>query len=414
MGGVRRSITVALPGHLATCPRMTKAASAFVENGYRVRVVSALLSDRYRAMDETIAARSGWEWEPLECSRDRAWFRWVASGVRHKAAAMLACRVGCHRAPWSVAAAAFTRLHAEIVQRVAAVQSDLYYGGGGGALAAVAEAASQNGVAYALDLEDFHTGDRWTQQTGYELQIAERIERHVLSGAAFITAGSPAIARAYTEKYHVHTTPVCNTFSLPRDGVAAPTIDGPLRAYWFSQTLGPGRGLEDVIRAAGLADVPMHLTLRAAPLDGYYESLIALAASNAPRLTLSLLPIADASTMVALCRDHHIGVGVEPGSSMSNRLALSNKLLTYVLAGLALVITNTPGQRPIIDDVVGDAVVFEPGDVGTLAGGLRRWALDPSSLKRAMAASWRAARERWHWEHPLDRGELLKLVADAL
>src|SRR5438093_5578557 len=53
--------------------------------------------------------------------------------------------------------------------------------------------------------------------------------------------------------YGVRPLPIHNTFSIvPAD--ANKRADGPLRLYWFSQTLGAGRGLEDVIRAAGRSE----------------------------------------------------------------------------------------------------------------------------------------------------------------
>jgi glycosyltransferase involved in cell wall biosynthesis len=85
-----------------------------------------------------------------------------------------------------------------------------------------------------------------------------------------------------------------------------------------------------------------------------------------------------------------------------------------VLAGLAVVLTDTPGQAALATDLADGAVVYTPGDVPTLAAGLRRWANDKAALRQAKAAAWRAAKRRWHWEHPDDRGVLLNAVAKAL
>ena len=57
---------------------------------------------------------------------------------------------------------------------------------------------------------------------------------------------------------------------------------------------------------------------------------------------------------------------------------------------------------------------YVPGDVASLAAGLRRWAEDKSRLARAKGAAWVAARRRWHWEHPEERGALLEAVAKVL
>jgi len=39
---------------------------------------------------------------------------------------------------------------------------------------------------------------------------------------------------------------------------------------------------------------------------------------------------------------------------------------------------------------------------------------DPARLAEARAASWQAARTRWHWEHQQERGALLAAVASVL
>ena len=118
--------------------------------------------------------------------------------------------------------------------------------------------------------------------------------------------------------------------------------------------------------------------------------------------------------MVDLCRDYDVGLATEPGSSLNNRAALSNKVLTYVLAGLAVVCTDTPGQRPLGQDLGEGALLYAPGDLDALARGLRSWTEDKALLVRAKKAAWEAAKLRWHWDHPLERGALLDAVARAL
>ena len=95
-------------------------------------------------------------------------------------------------------------------------------------------------------------------------------------------------------------------------------------------------------------------------------------------------------------------------------LCLSNKVLTYPLAGLASALTDTPGQRPVAEDLGTGALLLPIGDVDAFAAGLARWGRDPDALAEAKAASWQAATRRWHWEHPQERGALLGAVRGAL
>jgi len=118
--------------------------------------------------------------------------------------------------------------------------------------------------------------------------------------------------------------------------------------------------------------------------------------------------------MVALCAGYDVGLAVESPHVLNRDLCAPNKPFTYLLAGLALVLTDTAGQRPLAADLGEAAVVYRPGDAEALATGLRRWAEDKTTLAAAKAAAWSAARRRWHWEQPAERGALLAEVEGAL
>src|SRR5206468_4307429 len=148
-------------------------------------------------------------------------------------------------------------------------------------------------------------------------------------------------------KYGIAPVAVCNTFPLPTKPLLEPTSGSGLRLYWFSQTIGPGRGLETVIDAMGAARVPGELHLRGFQDEGYVASLRSRTVINAPQLRLEIHPVDSPERMIDLCRGYDVGLSVEPGSPLNNALALSNKALTYPLAGLALALTDTPGHRPL-------------------------------------------------------------------
>jgi glycosyltransferase involved in cell wall biosynthesis len=397
---------------------MLKAADALAGAGYHVRVVSTHHVDWAAAADvEVYRTRSGaWDWTVVDYHRHSGRRTYVRSGLRLHAARSLIKRLGPTRSPLTVAAHAYSRVHSELLRAILARPADLFYGGTAGSLASVALAGRRASVPYALDLEDFHSAEQGDDPASRLVHgLAERIERAVLPGAAFLTAGSAAIASAYAGKYGVRPTPINNTFPLPRTAPdLTPSPGEGLRLYWFSQTIGPGRGLEDAVEAMGLADIPGELHLRGAAIPDYLERLRQLAAQSAPLLKLIHHYPAPLDSMVEQCRGFDVGLAVEPGSSINNRLALSNKAFTYILGGLALVLTDTPGHRPLASDAREGAVVYVPGAVPTLAAGLKRWADDKGILARARAASWQAARRRWHWEHPSERGALLAAVAKAL
>lgn len=105
-----------------------------------------------------------------------------------------------------------------------------------------------------------------------------------------------------------------------------------------------------------------------------------------------------------------VGLSVEPGFSRNNELALSNKSFAYLVAGLAVAFTNTPGQRELADDIGAGALTFASQDTAAQAAGFRHWAQNPTGLLAARQAAWAAAQRRWHWEHPQERDKALALV----
>ena len=131
----------------------------------------------------------------------------------------------------------------------------------------------------------------------------------------------------------------------------------------------------------------------------------------APRLDLVVLPTEPPDTMIDLCREHDVGLALERPVSRNATLLLSNKALTYLVAGVAVVATRTKGHEALAADLGDHAVWYEPGDVDALARGIERWARDPAALRDAKQAAWSAAVGRWHWEHERERGALLAAVA---
>jgi hypothetical protein len=277
-------------------------------------------------------------------------------------------------------------------------------------------AADSRLVPFALDLEDFHSGEHDESTVGkVSRTLVAEIEGRLLRRAAFLTAGSSGIADAYSETYGSRPIIVNNTFPLPPEPpTLKESIAQALRLYWFSQTIGAGRGIEDVVRALGVAAIPAELHLRGKPSNGYIAGLKSLAEKVAPEVTVFVHKPSPPDDMVRLASDFEIGLAVEETQNLNKRICLSNKAFTYLLAGLAVVFTDTPGQRPLALDLGQGALMYQPGDVRTLAAGLRRWAADRSLLMQARHAAWEAARRRWHWEHPADRGALLKATAKVL
>lgn len=392
---------------------MLKAADALTCAGYAVRVVSVNHTAWSTATDAALKRTRPWPSSIVDYSAATGGLLRFTSGARLRSAQALASAAGPARVPLGVAVRAFSRVHDELVREATAAPADLVYGGSTGALAAVAQAARRLGVPYGIDFEDFHSGELAGPGGALANALAARVEAEVIRGAAFTTAGSPMIAEAYAERYGVRPLPIHNTFSIAPSAAPA-RRDGPLRLYWFSQTLGPQRGIEDVVRAAGQARVAVELHLRARAIPAYLDTLRRLHTEVAPRLELVLHDPIDPDEMVTASQDFDAGLACEEPEPLNRRLCLTNKIFTYLAAGIPMLMSRTPAQARMEASLGEAAFGYECGDVAGLASLIRRLASDAQLRVRSRAAARAAAETRWHWEHPDDRGALLGAIGKIL
>jgi glycosyl transferase family 1 len=391
---------------------MLKTADALYDAGYQVRVVSTRHVTWAWEADRCVKKRRPWAWRVVDYDRSSARVRQLASGVRFRGAQAAALAAGAAQVPLAIGIRGYSRMHDEIVSAVASESADFVYGGTTGALAAVAAGARVLGVNFGLDLEDFHSAEQAGDGSELAHALAERIESEVLPQATFLTAGSPMIADAYSAKYGIRPTPIHNTFSM---NFAAPSHGHrPLRMYWFSQTLGPGRGLEDVISAVGRSGITAELHVRARPIPSYAANLTRLQLRVAPSLKLVLHNPESPDRMVELSHGYDLGISTEDGAVLNHRICLGNKIFTYLAAGIPVLLTATPAQMRLAADLGVAASIYDPGDVDALAAILRRWDADPNLRCVVAQAARAAAQRRWHWEHPDDRGALLNEFREAL
>jgi glycosyltransferase involved in cell wall biosynthesis len=397
-------ICVITSGHLATCPRMVKAADALAEAGHTVRIVPTQFLDWAAEADQSIASRS---WSTVDYRRRTAPATYWRTRLEFHAARRWVRLVGAGRASLAALAAANGRASRNLLKLALAQPADLFYGGTSGGLAIAALASRRTATPYAVDLEDFHEGQ---SEDGH--QSIDALQRQVLPAAAFVTAGSSAVAARYEQAYGIPVLPIHNTFPLPAHAPdPEPPGHGALRLYWFGQTVGAGRGLADVARAVALAGIRAELHLRGSARPEYIAALRRISPGN---LAIFTHPPASPDRMVELTRPYDVGLSPEEGRDLNRKLCLGNKPLTYILGGLAVVLTDTLGHRPFAADLGEGALCYRSGDIPSLADGLQRWATDRGLLRRARQAAWNAARNRWNWENRRDKGALLAAVEGAL
>jgi hypothetical protein len=392
-----KRICLVTTGQPACNPRLVKEADALADAGYGVHVVAAYSADWATDADRDLVGSRRWSQTFVDWRFGSAPWTFWTSRIRHRAA--------CLAAPWiqmgGAAEAAVSRITPELRRAASRFRADLYIAHNLGALPAAWHAARRHGARLGFDAEDCHVGQ--LTEGDPMRPVVERVERRYLPECDYVTASSPQIAAAYRDAYDIRE-PRCVLNVFPksqRPAASKPrTALLPLTLYWFSQTIGPGRGLEDVVRAMGRTPAGASvLHVRGFWAAGYEEVLRRVAAESgvdADRLVSH--PVAAPDEMVRRSATYDIGLALEPGTTRNSDISLPNKMFTYLLGGQAILATLTTAQRWLLDHVSDAALGYDPGDVDTLAAHLRRWIEHPDALAAARRTSWACGDRRFNWD----------------
>lgn len=407
------TVCLVTSGHVGSNPRLVKEADALVKAGARVHVVAVNVTrlPEVQARDNYVLSRGLWP-----CTRvgGRGLFAraLLAAGQR---GAMLVYTAGVN-SDW-IARTAYTPMIGRLGRAAAAIPADLYIAHNLAALPAAQQAASRNKAKLGFDAEDFHSGQfANTDKDSPRLRVTRQIERRYLRCCDYITAASPGIGRAYAAANGIQV-PLTVLNVLPkRDAPASPTPCGSARQspslYWFSQTIGPGRGLEEALAAIAASRSRPWLYLQGTVAQGYDRRLKTLAATLGIADRLVLLAPSLPDDLPRLASQYDAGLATEPGDTPNSDACLSNKLFTYLLAGLPVFATDTKGQRELAAEVPGAIRLLPLADSTRWSSAFDSLLLEPQALASARKTAWIAGQDQFNWDW--EQQTFLKSVAQVL
>jgi len=404
------SVCLVSTGNLASNPRLIKEADALHGAGYRVTVIACDYTASFRDYDDAIERAA--PWKTVRVPRPPAE---RLTGIAARAIGRALDAVGLD-VPVRVAAHAHGGPMTSLRTAALAEPADLYIAHYVPALPAAAAAAARHGALLGYDAEDFHSGEgQGGASEEFRMEMVERIEETFLPSCRHLTAASPLIARAYAARYGVvEPVSVLNVFPLamaPAADTPSSTPGGGLRAYWFSQTIGLDRGLQSFLQAMARAEARVSLDIRGSNRWGHGDTLLAEARALGLGDRVRLLPMERPDEMVRLAAHYDLGLSLETDATQSRRLCLTNKIFTYLLAGIPVMMSDTPAQRELGSRLAAAGSVISLADPQGMAVSLDRLAR-PEVLGQARQEAWRLGRERYNWEY--ERQFLLQSVARAL
>ncbi|MFQ4138589.1 glycosyltransferase [Nodosilinea sp. PGN35] len=398
-------ILILIGGHLCTAPRPQKEADALAAAGHDVTVAGGWFDARLVERDRALLAKKAWAFYPAldfrPGQRDRLGVRLQAAVARQlyrwlglKTPALLG--YGARR---------LLRLARTVSADLTIVHSE--------AGLWVGQRLMQQGYQVGVDFEDWFSQDllpsaRQTRPTAW---IAE-LEAALLRGCSYRLAPSQAMAQAIAAHYCVTPpTVVYNVFPQTKTELPPACPHRTLRLHWFSQTIGPGRGLELLFEALPHLTLPVEVHLRGT-CSPAHQTWLAHQIPLGWATHVHIHPTVPNGELPIRIAENDIGLALEQVDPPSRNLTVTNKLFQYLQAGLAVIATDTAGQREVFRQAPAIGHLVAAGDGQALAAAIEDLVCNPARLQAAKTAARHAAQSRFSWE--LEEKTLLAAAEMAL
>jgi glycosyltransferase involved in cell wall biosynthesis len=398
---VRRGRVAILSGSsLCHNPRVLKAAGTLARAGHDVAVLGAWLDADVKAQDQRLLPNAPFRFVPVLDATRSGWRGATPQflrRVRRKAAHLVHQAIG-RESPEQLGYAA-----ALLLARARETEADLYIAHSEQGLY-VAWQLMRQGRCVGVDMEDWFSEDLLPQaRRSRPLKLLRFLEAELLRHGAYASCPSRAMSAALAGAYHGKAPIVVyNAFPLAEreafDGRCRDRRDPALPSIvWYSQTLGPGRGIEDLIAALPLLTRPAEIHLRGRAATGF-DAWIRSRLPEAWQQRVFLHPLVANDELASRVAEHDIGFAGEVPYCRSRDLTVTNKMLHYLLGGLAVVASDTAGQREVARQAVDAIALYEPGNLRSLAHALEVLLKSTENLQRAKCAALQAAEQIFCWE----------------
>ncbi len=397
--------------HLCHAPRVIKEAETLAQAGHEVRVLGAWFDRRLKERDRRILQTAAFAFVPVvDCADGN---RWTVSVVRARGKFASVA----HRVLGAETRLQLGRAYSALRRDALRGRADLYIAHSEAGMAIAAE-LMQRGRPVGVDIEDWFSEDLLpAARRNRPLGLLRRLEGRVLGGARFASCPSQAMSRALAEAYACAAPIVLyNAFRWRErsslDGLRKDRRDeGRPSVHWFSQTLGLGRGLEDVIAALPLLEHDAEIHLRGNLIQGF-DRWVRARAPQRWRDKIFFHPLVPNDELLSRIAEHDIGFAGEMKYCHNKELTISNKILQYLLAGLAVVASDTAGQTEVAEQAPHAVSLYRSGDPVELAARLNALLESPDKLRAARTAALQAAERVFCWER--QENTLLQAVDGAL
>jgi glycosyltransferase involved in cell wall biosynthesis len=259
-----------------------------------------------------------------------------------------------------ISARGVSHLAGEFESKIEKIEADVYIGHNIDTLLPLTSLAQRRKAVLIFDSMEYHA-DMGDGQTGTEREIVKALQAECLPQCDLVLTSSPELAAALEAAYPVRR--ILSLYNVPAKVPSLSNRRQPgLSLYWRNSRIGLGqRGLDTVLSALKLLPDPITLHLQGVlPPDRGAElrrRIDELGISDRVNIYAPFVP----HQAVSAAMGYHIGLCLEHGGIRNHELTVSNKIFDYMMAGLAVIASDLPGLRTVLEKS-GGGLLFKPGD----------------------------------------------------
>lgn len=402
-------IVLVSSGQPSVNPRLVKEANKLSSEGYDVYVIYAYWEKWAFITD--IELFKTVKWKPILAggSPNNDKLIYYFSKIRNKIAKFISKNI-----TFKLGFAELTKFSAfvDMLKKAKNIKADLYIAHNLAALPIAAKAAKYHNSKYSFDAEDFHRQENTDDTLSLEFSISKFIEDKYFKNASFITAASPLIGEEYKKNYQdLHFHVINNVFESKFIQEKQIEKSAELKLFWFSQTIGKNRGLEDIIQALiylNNAKITLHLLGNLTEVSkNYFDNLV----KNSNVIVQYYKPILP-EKIFEFASQFDIGLALEKTVPYNRNICLTNKIFTYLTSGLAVIASDTLSQKQFMLENEDIGKCIEQSNVIKLAELINHLYIDNDFLHNCKSKSRNLAISKYNWE--IESEIFIELVKNSI
>ena len=390
-------ILILIGAHLCTAPRPQKEAEALAQAGHDVTVAGFWSDPKLVQRDRQLIKDKPWKFEPIIDFQPHQKLSNRLIRLRSRIAKEKFQQFGL----FSVSLLGYG---AKAMLRYAQkAQADLTIVHSEGGLWVGSQLLDQ-GYKIGVDFEDWFSEDLLPEaRAGRPIKHLKSLEHHLITECSYCLTTSNAMAEAMAKAHNAKTpTVIYNTFPWQERS----QLDGEIKdrhnlgipsIHWFSQTIGRGRGLEILFQSLPYIKKPVEIHLR----GNYSDNARQWLEPQIPpewRDRLFIHPTVPNHELLSRIAEHDIGLALEMSDIPSRDLTITNKFFQYLQAGLAVIATDSAGQKEILLQHPEIGVLIPSNEPIALANAINELVKSPSLLAAKKQVALSVFQEHLCWE----------------